>query len=103
MFLVFVLFAAILEETERWLNKPYLVPQIRSCSLPIHRLLRWQLMARFESVERGLIDSEIERCGYSAEQTRFVWKWIESEIDLTAPSVGHDQEIESEGCGNLSQ
>ena len=98
LFLAFLLYAVLLEDTEAFRDEPYLVPEIKASELPFHSVVRWQLVGRFEAVQTETIEQELRQCKYDEPKRDIVWKWIRKEVSFTSgPTAkvgGTDDEAE---------
>lgn len=93
LFGAFALFAAslelgITEERDRHREQ---IEWIKKSQLPFFDSIRWIFVARFEQVETDKVQAEMDRCGFTAEQQAFAWRWARREIDLVQREAIKDE------------
>ena len=97
LFLAFLFYAVVLEDTETFRDELYLVPDIKVSEFSFHSLVRWQLVGRFESVQAETIEQELNQCNYDTLKRDIVWKWIRKELSFTSGSSSKEDGTNDKG------
>lgn len=93
LFAAFILLAILLEAQEKWgnrevHNREILIPleekihDIKISKCFCFDFMRWVFCARFEKVNVPKVDVELDKCGFTELQSKFIWQWIKREFDL---------------------
>jgi len=78
----FAILAIWLESIQHKAETHDTIDHIRKSRLPLFSFVRWLILARFVQVDTNKVQTEMDRCGFTAEQKDFAWQWIRREVHL---------------------
>ncbi len=99
LFGVFALLSVLLESSEDRKELSALIERIKESRHPLFDCIRWTTLGRFELEAWDRISSEVNRCGFTADQQAFVWRWIRREIDLVRRAPRRDKRTPGKSAG----